>query len=47
MMSDRSRVLGLRRHGEVFPVEATITKIDVGGVVTFTAHIRDVSDRPD
>ena len=41
MMSDRSRVLGLRRNGEVFPVEATITKIDVGGVLTFTAHIRD------
>ena len=45
MMSDRNRVLGLRRNGDVFPIEATITKIDVGGVVTFTAHLRDVSDQ--
>lgn len=43
MMSDRTRVQGLRRNGQVFPVEATITKIDVGGVLTFTAHIRDAS----
>ncbi|OYU69907.1 MAG: hypothetical protein CFE28_07805 [Alphaproteobacteria bacterium PA2] len=47
MMSDRSRVMGLRRSGEAFPIEATITKIDVGGAVTFTAHIRDASLRPE
>lgn len=47
MMSDRNRVMGLRKNGEAFPIEATITKIDVGGAVTFTAHIRDASLRPE
>jgi PAS domain S-box-containing protein len=45
MMSERQEIQGLRRNGEVFPVEAAITKVTVGGATTFTAHIRDISAR--
>ncbi|MGA0599526.1 PAS domain S-box protein [Caulobacter sp. KR2-114] len=45
MMSERSEVLGRRRNGDVFPVEATITKVMAGGQLTFTAHLRDVTER--
>lgn len=45
MMGDRPEVLGVRRNGEVFPLEATITKVDAGGSLTFTAHLRDVTER--
>lgn len=45
MMGDRPEVLGVRRNGEVFPLEATITKVDAGGALTFTAHLRDVTER--
>ncbi|HWA63063.1 MAG TPA: PAS domain S-box protein [Caulobacteraceae bacterium] len=45
MMSERQEVQGQRRDGEVFPIEATITKVAVGGVMTYTAHLRDISAR--
>ncbi|WP_374348675.1 PAS domain S-box protein [Phenylobacterium sp.] len=45
MMSERSEVLGCRRNGEVFPLEATITKVMAAGQLTFTAHLRDVTER--
>lgn len=45
MMSERAEVLGCRRNGEVFPLEATITKVTVAGALTFTAHLRDVTER--
>lgn len=45
MMTERGEVVGRRKNGEEFPVEATITKVSVGGVPTYTAHIRDVTDR--
>ncbi|HEX7776692.1 MAG TPA: PAS domain S-box protein [Parvibaculum sp.] len=45
LMSQRGEVVGLRRSGEEFPLEATITKVSVGGNVTYTAHLRDITER--
>lgn len=45
MMSERTQVLGERRSGEVFPLEATITKVMAAGALTYTAHLRDVTER--
>jgi PAS domain S-box-containing protein len=45
LMSERKEIQGLRRSGEVFPIEATITKVSVGGELTYTAHLRDVTAR--
>jgi PAS domain S-box-containing protein len=45
MMGDRPEVRGLRRSGETFPIEATITKVTIAGEVTYTAHLRDVTLR--
>jgi signal transduction histidine kinase len=38
-------ITGLRRDGTTFPVELTITRIDVPGPPTFTGYIRDITDR--
>ncbi len=45
LMSQRTQVLGERRNGEVFPLEATITKVLAAGALTYTAHLRDVTER--
>ena len=45
MMSERAEVLGARRNGESFPLEATITKVMAAGALTYTAHLRDVTGR--
>ena len=45
MMSERSEVRGCRRSGESFPLEATITKVMAAGALTYTAHLRDVTER--
>lgn len=45
MMGERPEVIGCRRSGETFPLEATITKVLAGGALTYTAHLRDVTDR--
>ena len=45
MMSERAAVSGRRKSGEIFPIEAAITKVSVDGVLTFTAHLRDVTER--
>jgi PAS domain S-box-containing protein len=44
-MSERKPVTGVRRNGEVFPLEATITKVMAAGAQTYTAHLRDVTER--
>lgn len=44
-MSGRGEIAGQRKSGEVFPVEASITNVSVGGSVTYTAHLRDVTTR--
>lgn len=45
MMSERQEVEGRRRSGEIFPLEAAITKVSVGGTLTYTAHLRDITAR--
>jgi PAS domain-containing protein len=37
--------MGLRKNGEEFPAEASISKLDVGGERYYTVVTRDVSDR--
>jgi PAS domain S-box-containing protein len=36
---------GLRSDGTEFPVELSVTPVTVGDLVTFTGHVRDVTDR--
>ncbi|MFI4935811.1 MAG: PAS domain S-box protein [Caulobacterales bacterium] len=45
MMSERRAIVGLRRDGGTFPIEAAITHVAVGGAMTYTAHLRDISAR--
>ena len=44
-MNERNRIHGLHRDGSLLPVEIAISKINVGGLIEFTAVIRDIADR--
>ena len=44
-MNERGGVVGMRKSGEEFPMEVAITKVNVGGTLTYTAHIRDITRR--
>jgi PAS domain S-box-containing protein len=44
-MGERGEIVGLRRNGEEFPAEASITRIEVDGRRIYTAVLRDVSER--
>jgi len=44
-MGERARIVGLRKNGEVFPAEASISRFAAGGRWTFTVMLRDVSAR--
>jgi PAS domain S-box-containing protein len=37
-------ILGLRKNGEEFPADATISKLDVGGKRLMTVALRDITD---
>jgi diguanylate cyclase (GGDEF)-like protein/PAS domain S-box-containing protein len=44
-MNERGRIYGLHRDGTLLPVEIAISKINVNGLLEFTAVIRDIADR--
>ena len=44
-MNERGRIYGLHRDGTLVPVEIAISKINVNGLLEFTAIVRDTADR--
>src|SRR3712207_3808773 len=44
ILGQRIEIEALRADGTEFPVELTVSRIDVPGPVMFTAHIRDLTD---
>ncbi|MBL8487941.1 MAG: PAS domain S-box protein [Rhodocyclaceae bacterium] len=45
IMGQRREVTAVRRDGSEFPVEITVTRVELGGQILFTAFLRDISDR--
>jgi PAS domain S-box-containing protein len=44
-MGERGQITGRRKDGEIFPADASISKLDVAGNRIYTAVLRDVTDR--
>ena len=45
LLDRRIEITGMRADGSEFPVELTITRIDVPGPPKFTGYLRDITDR--
>ena len=45
LLGNRVEVTGMRADGSEFPVELTITRIDVPGAPRFTGFVRDITER--
>jgi PAS domain S-box-containing protein len=45
LLDRRIEIEAVRRDGSRFPVELTITRIDVPGEPVFTGHLRDITER--
>jgi PAS domain S-box-containing protein len=45
ILGRRVEIEAIRADGSRFPVELAITRMDVPGPPTFTAHLRDISER--
>jgi PAS domain S-box-containing protein len=45
LLDRRLEITGMRADGSEFPVELTITRIDVPGPATFTGYVRDITER--